>query len=260
MFTYKPKTGKTTILRALYLKRWAIAALLGSALDGHAQGSASLQEATQVEASSTGHPVGTGSASLLHRAPDLPVYVEGNFGQERFDLQTLISKAFSPGGRGGFLSITSAQAGYNNNTNQFEFVNVTQISYNVGSGFSPTFGLALNRQVGASITAGLQYSFPRPNLLLGRAPSVFLTGSHDLQNVLAILYQPKVNKKLNFFGSLQVVDDYVVSTNLNVRSFAHSRIGLGHERLVFGVGSDLDWYGMPSDFRVNVGPFVGYTF
>lgn len=200
------------------------------------------------------------STSLSHRAPDLPVYVEGNFGQQRFDLQTLVNKAFSPGSRGGFLSITSAQADYGNDTNQFEFVNVTQISYTVAAGLSPTFGLALNRQTGANITAGVQYSYGRPNLLLVVSPSVFLTGSHDLQNVLAVLYTPHLTKTFNCFSSVQIVDDYVIGTSLNARSFAHSRVGLGYRRLVFGVGGDLDWYGNPSDFRVNVGPFVGYTF
>ena len=241
----------------LWLTWLATAALLATACNAQAQGSAVVTGKTApVPASSSGPP----SSSLRSRAPDLPVYVEGNFGQERFDLQTLINKAIVSGGRGGFLSITSAQADYSNDTNQFEFVNVTQLSYNIGAGFSPTFGLALNRQVGASITAGVQYSYSRPTLLLVLSPSVFLTGSHDLQNVLAILYQPKLTRALNLFSSMQVFDDYVVGMNLNVRSFAHSRVGMGRKRLVFGVGSDLDWYGTPSDFRVNTGPFVGYTF
>ena len=49
------------------------------------------------------------------------VYVEGIFGQDRLDLQTLISKDFSPRGRSGLLSITSAQATYNNDTDEAEF-------------------------------------------------------------------------------------------------------------------------------------------
>ena len=106
----------------------------------------------------------------------------------------------------------------------------------------------------------MQYNYARPNLLLVISPSVFLTGSHDLQNVLAVLYRPKLSKTLNLFASLQVVDDYALSTNLNARSFAHSRVGVGRKQVVFGVGNDLDWYGMPSDFRVNLGPFIGYTF
>ena len=189
-----------------------------------------------------------------------PVYVEGMFGNDRFDLQTFISKRFSATGKGGLLSITSAQGRYNNDTDSFEFVNVTQLNYEVYKGLSPTLGLALNRQVGFETTAGLQYLFTRPHLLVVLAPSVFLSGGHDLQNVLAVLYQPGLRPHWSFYGNVQALDDYVLTAGLNARSFAHMPAGLTRGRCTFGVGVDLDWYGSPSDFRTNAGPFLGYSF
>lgn len=182
------------------------------------------------------------------------------FGNDRFDLQTFISKRFSQTSRGGLLSITSAQGRYNNDINSFEFINVTQLNYDVYKGLSPTLGIALNGQVGFETTAGLQYLFTRPEVLIVLAPSIFLSGKHDLQNVLAVLCQPKLGMHWQLYANVQALDDFVVSANLNVRSFAHIRTGLTRSRLTFGVGADLDWYGMPSDFRTNVGPFVGYSF
>ena len=47
----------------------------------------------------------------------------------------------------------------------------------------------------------MQCSYLRPNLLVVISPSVFLTRSHDLQNVLAVLYRPKLNDSIIFFGA-----------------------------------------------------------
>jgi len=77
------------------------------------------------------------------QSPGPPVYVEGTFGNDRFDLQTFISKQFTEHGKAGLLSITSAQGRYDNESDSFEFVNVTQLNYDLYKGLSPTLGVAL---------------------------------------------------------------------------------------------------------------------
>jgi hypothetical protein len=194
------------------------------------------------------------------QSPGPPVYVEGTFGNDRFDLQTFISKQFTEHGKAGLLSITSAQGRYDNESDSFEFVNVTQLNYDLYKGLSPTLGVALNRQVGFNTSVGFQYLFVRPTLLLVFAPSVFISGTHDVQNVFAMLYQPALGKQWHFYANVQVLDDYIVSQALNARSFAHIRLGGTRSRCTIGLGVDLDWYGQPEDFRRNIGPFIGYSF
>lgn len=92
------------------------------------------------------------------------------------------------------------------------------------------------------------------------APSVFLTSTHDVQNVLAVLYQPELGKRWKLYENVQVFDDYVRAKALNARSFAHIRSGATRSRCTFGVGIDLDWYGQPDSFRSNAGPFIAYSF
>lgn len=87
-------------------------------------------------------------------SPGPPIYVEATFGNERFDLQTFISKQFTNRTRGGFLSITSAQGQYNNESNAFEFVNLSQLNYDLYKGVSPHTWRSTQRAIGSKRPGG----------------------------------------------------------------------------------------------------------
>ena len=234
----------------------------GAASPDVVQTSSSEQQAPPHSAGLSDAPPPTRNATVSAKPAPFspPVYVEGLFGNDRFDLQTFISKNFTPTSKGGLLSITSAQGKYGNDTTAFDFVNVTQLNYDVYKGISPTVGVALGPQTGYNVTVGVQYLLARRSLVFVLSPSVFLSGTHDVQNVLAMLYQPVLKKDWRFYGNAQIFNDYIVRQALSARSFVHLRFGVSKARLTFGVGTDLDWYGIPSDFRTNVGPFIGYSF
>ena len=192
-----------------------------------------------------------------------PVYVEYLAGSDRFDLQTLISKRFSPQSHFGILSVTNAQGQYNNSleSTSFDFVNVTQISYSHRSGLGANLGLSLNRATGFNTTVGVQYVFHKPTFLLLLSPSVFIGGNHDLQNVLVVQYQPVIKKDWKLYELALIIDDLVVTTDTDARSLLHIRSGASCRKATFGFGADLDRYGLPTfSSRKSFGPFFAYSF
>ena len=210
-------------------------------------------------------PGGFLPAQSLKAAPSEqpPVYVEYLFGNDRFDLETLVTKKFSELSHFGILSVTNAQGQYNNSleSNSFDFVNVTQVSYSVRSGLGATLGLSLNRETGFNTTVGLQYVYHKPTFLLLLSPSVFVEGNHDLQNVLVAQYQPVISKDWRLYELALVIDDLAVTPNTDARSLLHIRSGANYRKATFGFGADLDRYGLPTfSSRRSFGPFIAYSF
>jgi|GEM_PF-6867257 len=85
----------------------------------------------------------------------VPVPVEGLGGNNRFVLQTLVIKSFTPASKFSLLSVTNAASSYKNDLQDFDFINITQASYNLFKGFGITAGISLNNVSGFSPTGGI---------------------------------------------------------------------------------------------------------
>jgi hypothetical protein len=225
---------------------------------GSAQGQSS--STPPAEAQTSGADANKPNAQQIPVSPENPVYVEALFGSDRFDLETLISKRFFPTGKASILSVTNVQGQHTNSTDSFDFVNVTQLSYDLYKGVGVNVGLSFNRQIGFNTIAGVQYVHASPKVLFVFSPSVFLTGSHDVQNVVVASYQPTLSHHWRLYESAQVFDDYVVSLRQDERRFVHARTGASYNLFTFGFGTDFDWYGIPYSYRSNYGPFAAYSF
>ena len=85
----------------------------------------------------------------------VPVPVEGLGGNKRFVLSTLVKKPFTPASKFSLLSVTNAASSYKNDLQDFDFINVTQVSYNLYKGVGVTAGISLNNVPGFNPTAGI---------------------------------------------------------------------------------------------------------
>lgn len=188
-----------------------------------------------------------------------PVYLEALIGSDRFNLETIIVRQFpSPAQRLGVFSLTAAAG--NRDKDSLDLVNVTQLNYNLLPGFGPTIGVNLTNAGGLNTSLGFQYVYPGKSLLFVFAPSVVPSGSHDVQNVLVLQYQPIIGRNWRLYTNTRIFSDYVPAQHLNARSFAHFRFGVTKTSVTFGVGTDFDWYSQPSAYRKNFGPFIAYSF
>lgn len=202
-----------------------------------------------------------GASGAPPMAPQVPIYIEGLIGNDRFDLQSLIEKRFTPTSKLSLLSVTSAASTYKNNLNSFDFINTTQIAYDLKKGFGVNAGISMNAKIGFNPTVGVQYVYGSPTLVVVVSPSVFLTTDHDFQSVTVVQYQPRLSPNWKLYTSLAGLADYDVDAKLNARDYLHTRVGVSYRLLTFGFGSDFDWYGVPTNtYRSNFGPFLGYSF
>src|SRR5881275_2672827 len=96
----------------------------------------------------------------------VPVPVEGLAGNNRFVLSTLVNKPFTPVSKFSLLSVTNAASSYKNDLQNFDFINVTQLSYDLYKGFGISAGISMNNVSGFSPTAGIQYVYLRRTILL----------------------------------------------------------------------------------------------
>jgi hypothetical protein len=74
---------------------------------------------------------------------EAPSPVELNIGNNRFGLQLLMNKHFAPASKFSFLSVTSFESTYNHDINNLDFINNSQVSYEIYKGFGIATGLQL---------------------------------------------------------------------------------------------------------------------
>ncbi|MFL5787246.1 MAG: hypothetical protein ACJ748_04275 [Flavisolibacter sp.] len=190
----------------------------------------------------------------------VPVPVEGLGGNNRFVLSTLVKKPFTPTSRFSLLSVTNAASSYKNDLQDFDFINVTQVSYNLYKGFGVTAGISLNNVSGFSPTAGIQYVYTRRTILLVIAPDISLTNSHNVEGVFVSEYRPELKRNISLYTHLQAFYNYEMKDKSHQRSYINTRLGLSFGLFTFGAGANFDWYGPLKIYKGNYGPFLRYSF
>ena len=190
----------------------------------------------------------------------VPVPVEGSVGNNRFVLSTLVKKPFTPASKFGLLSVTNAASSYKNDLQDFNFINVTQVSYNLYKGFGVTAGISLNNVSGFSPTAGIQYAYTSRTILLVIAPDISLTNSHNVEGVFVSEYRPVLKNNLSLYTRLQGFYNYDMKDKFHQRSYINTRLGLSFGLFTFGAGANFDWYGPLKIYKGNYGPFLRHSF
>ena len=190
----------------------------------------------------------------------VPVPIEGMIGNNRLFLQTLVIKPFSKTSGFSILSVTNSASTYNNDLYNFDFVNVTKVSYNLHNGFGVDAGVSMNNISGFSPTAGIQYVYKRPTISLVVAPDISLTNNHNIEVVFVLENRPKINRDISLYTRLQGFYNYDIHEQVHQRSYVNMRIGVSFGLFTFGTAANFDWYGPLSIYKENYGGFLMYSF
>jgi len=191
---------------------------------------------------------------------EAPSPVELNIGHNRFGLQFLMNKHFAPESKHSFLSVTSFESTYNNDINNLDFINNSQVSYEIYKGFGVATGLSVNRFVGLTPIAGLQYVYASKEILFLLTPTYHFSKEKNVVGLALIEYKPKLTEKINLYSRFQTLYNQNMENDQHKRSYIQLRLGLGLGTYQFGLASNLDYYGPTKVFKGNHGLFLRVNF
>jgi hypothetical protein len=192
--------------------------------------------------------------------PVEPIPVELVIGHNRFGLQFVMNKKFSPSSRFSFLNVNIFTSDYNNSRDNLDLVAISQVGYDLYKGFGPTVGLSVNSVAGLSPTAGLQYVFVNKEILLVLTPTVEFSESNNIQGLFIGEYRPPLSDKVDLFSRLQALYNYDTNNDFHQRSYIQLRLGVGIQKYQFGPAVNLDYYGPEKIFKGNYGAFLRVNF
>lgn len=189
-----------------------------------------------------------------------PSPVELNIGNNRFGLQFLMSKHFAPTSKFSFLSVTSFESTYKNDINSLDFINNSQVSYEIYKGFGIATGLSVNRVSGLTPIVGLEYVFANKEILLVITPTYHLSKNKNIEGLALIEYKPKLTEKINLYTRFQTLYNHNSENNQHERSYMQFRLGVGISNYQFGLATNLDYYGAAKILKENYGVFLRFNF
>ncbi|WP_051881950.1 hypothetical protein [Chryseobacterium soli] len=191
---------------------------------------------------------------------EAPSPVELNIGNNRFGLQFLMNKHFTPASKFSFLSVTSFESTYNNDINNLDFINNSQVSYEIYKGFGVATGISVNRVSGLTPIVGLEYVFVNKEILLVLTPTYHLSKNKNIEGLALIEYKPKLTEKINLYTRFQTLYNYNSENNQHERSYMQFRLGVGISNYQFGLVTNLDYYGAAKILKENYGVFLRFNF
>jgi hypothetical protein len=191
---------------------------------------------------------------------EAPSPVELNMGNNRFGLQFLMNKHFATESKFSFLSVTSFESTYNNDINNLDFINNSQVSYEIYKGFGVATGLSVNRIAGLTPIAGLQYVYANKEILFVLTPTYHFSKGKNVEGLALIEYKPKLTNKFNLYSRFQTLYNQNTETQQHERSYMQFRLGVGIGNYQFGLATNLDYYGAAKIFKENYGAFLRFNF
>ena len=199
-------------------------------------------------------------STAKHSENAAPLPVEIMFGNNRFNLQTLINRQFTPTSRFGFLSVTSFASAYDNSANNRDFITNSQVSYEVYKNFGLALGMSMNANSGFTPVAGIEYVRVRPSLLLVFTPNMHLTHDHNFEGLTVIEWKPALSQDWRLYSRFQALYNYNAHEKEHERSYINLRLGGQWKQTVLGLAANLDWYGPEKLEKDNYGVFIRYLF
>lgn len=191
---------------------------------------------------------------------EAPIPVELNIGNNRFGLQFLMNKHFAPESKFSFLSVTSFESTYNNDINNLDFINNSQVSYEIYKGFGVATGLSVNRIAGLTPIAGLQYVYASKEILFVLTPTYHFSKGKNVEGLALIEFKPKLTKMINLYSRFQALYNQNTENQQHERSYMQFRLGLGVGNYQFGLATNLDYFGAAKIFKDNYGVFLRVNF
>ena len=189
-----------------------------------------------------------------------PLPVEVVFGNNRFNLQTLINRRFTPASRFSFLSVTSFASAYDNTLNNRDFITNSQVGYEVYKNFGLAVGMSMNANAGFTPVAGIEYVRVRPSLLLVLTPNMHLTHDHNFEGLTVVEWKPALSRDWRLYSRFQALYNYNAQEKEHERSYINLRLGSQWKQTILGLAANFDWYGPEKLEKDNYGLFIRYLF
>ena len=185
-----------------------------------------------------------------------PIPIELMFGQERFRLQQVLQRGLPGSQRFSFFAVTYADNTYKNETTKLDFVNTSQLAYNLYQGFGLTAGLNTNKVTGLSPTLGIRYIYASPKLLAAAVPDYIFSEDRNLALFALIEFKPRLSNNFKLYSRLQGLYNHNLKSSNHQRSYLQIRLGIGYRKYQFGLAANLDYFGSDKVFQENYGVFV----
>jgi hypothetical protein len=185
-----------------------------------------------------------------------PIPIELLLGNNRLGLQSIINKNLPESKRFSFFSVTNFESDYSQNSNSLDFINNSQISFEIYKGFGISSGGNINKVTGLSPTLGLQYVFANPKWLFVVTPNLIFTKGNTTSFLSILEYKPKLTDQLKVYSRVQGLYNHNIKSSAHERSYLQLRIGLEYKKYQFGLASNLDYFGPSRSFKENYGVFI----
>ncbi|MFT6200271.1 MAG: hypothetical protein ACJAQ2_002051 [Vicingaceae bacterium] len=185
-----------------------------------------------------------------------PIPIELVLGNSRLGLQSIINKNLPESKRFSFFSVTNFESDYSQNSNSLDFINNSQISFEIYKGFGVSSGTNINKVTGLSPTLGLQYVFATPKWLFVVTPNLIFTTGNTASFLSILEYKPKLTDQLKVYSRVQGLYNHNIKSSAHERSYLQLRIGIEYKKYQFGLASNLDYFGPNRSFKENYGVFI----
>ncbi|MFK8275982.1 hypothetical protein ACI76Y_09945 [Capnocytophaga cynodegmi] len=156
----------------------------------------------------------------------------------------------------GFFGVTNILGEWDNKSIR-DYMIQANVSYQMVKGVDVIAGFQATPPGGFRPSAGIIYSYAKPDLLFVVNPRIDLTKNGTFETFSLVEYRPKINDNWSYYSRLQGV--YVQTTDFehHARSYIMARLGVIYKDINFGLGTNLDWYGPAKKYYGSVGVFVG---
>lgn len=188
--------------------------------------------------------------------PQKPIPIELVLGNNRLGLQTIINKNLPESKRFSFFSVTNFESDYSQDANSLDFINNSQISFEIYKGFGVSAGGSINKITGLSPTVGLQYVFANPKWLFVATPTLIFTTGNTTSLFSLLEYKPKLTEQIRLYSRVQGLYNHNIKFEAHERSYLQLRLGLEYKKYQFGVASNFDYFGPNQSFKDNHGIFI----
>jgi hypothetical protein len=202
-----------------------------------------------------------GSVSdLKAQAPEIPIPVEMFYGHDGLYYQVTVKRQFSPESRFGYFGLATYTADYQNDIAENRMITIAQFDYEIGKGFGVMAGTDVNNVSGYSPIIGPRFSYASKKWLIVNSVSYFLNEEKDIKLFGLYEFLPAINENWTFYSRLQYIYSRSLGEDTHNKSYIYLRAGLQKDRLIFGMGANVDWSGPNKVFGESYGPFVRWEF
>jgi hypothetical protein len=185
-----------------------------------------------------------------------PIPIELVLGNNRVGLQTIINKNLPESKRFSFFSVTNFESDYSQQANSLDFINNSQISFEIYKGIGVSAGTNINKITGLSPTLGFQYDFANQKWLFVVTPTLIFTTGNTASLFTLLEYKPKLTEHLKLYSRIQGLYNHNIKLSLHETSYLQLRLGIEYEKYQFGLASNFDYFGPVHFFKDNYGIFI----